>query len=212
MLVMKKLFRNTIVTIGFSYWLIFCLAQCDRNPQLVELNTVIPDVALDIRYATENNFVGKVLYPSARCYLVKPAAKALARVQQDLKSQGFQLVVFDGYRPHSVQKIMWEILPNPDYVADPATGSRHNRGYAVDVSLLDLEGNPVLMPTEFDDFSEKAHRDYQNLPAGAIRHRQILEETMVRHGFIPFSSEWWHFDYKGFEGRPILDVPIEDLP
>jgi len=208
---MRKIFRQSGI-IGLSFWLIISLTQCDRNPKLVELNTVIPNVVLDIRYATENNFVGKVLYPSARCFLVRPAAQALAKVQQDLNSQGFKLIVFDGYRPLSVQKIMWKILPNPDYIADPATGSRHNSGYAVDVSLLDPEGNPVLMPTEYDDFTPKAHRDYQDLPSEAIRHRHILEETMVRHGFIPMPSEWWHFDYQGFEGRPILDVPIESLP
>ncbi|MFH1213015.1 MAG: M15 family metallopeptidase [Candidatus Neomarinimicrobiota bacterium] len=198
--------------IVLSVLLAFCIAHCDRDPQLVELNKVIPGVALDIRYATENNFVGKVLYPSARCFLIEPAAKALAKVQRDLKNQGFQLIVYDGYRPLSVQKQMWVILPNPDFVADPSKGSRHNRGYAVDVSLLDLNGNPVLMPTEFDNFTEKARCDYQDLPAEAIRHRRILEETMVRHGFIPMPSEWWHFDYKGYEGRPILDVPIDSLP
>lgn len=209
---MEKIFRKTVGILGLSLWLAFNATQCARNPQLVELNTVIPDVVLDIRYATDNNFVGKVLYPSARCFLAEPAAKALAKVQRDLHEQGFQLVVYDGYRPLSVQKIMWEIMPNPNYVADPATGSRHNRGYAVDVSLLDLYGNPVLMPTEYDNFTERARRDYQDLPAEAIRHRQILEETMVHHDFIPMPSEWWHFDYKGFDKHPVLDISIDSLP
>ncbi len=200
-----------LLRIILAAFLVFTTIQCDRLPQLVELNQVIPDVVLDIRYATDNNFVGKVLYPSARCFLVKPAAKALAKVQQDLKEQGYQLVVFDGYRPLSVQKIMWGILPNPEFVADPATGSRHNRGYAVDVSLLDLNGKPLLMPTEFDNFSAKARRNYMDLPPEALRNRQILEDAMVRHGFTPLPSEWWHFDYKGYEGKPNLDIPIDSL-
>lgn len=202
-------FLSRAIVLGLL--LAFIAIQCERQPQLVELNKAIPGITLDIRYATADNFVGKVLYPSARCFLVKPAAKSLAKVQRDLQKQGYQIIVFDGYRPLSVQKIMWEIVSNPEFVADPAKGSRHNRGYAVDVSLLDLNGNPVLMPTPFDDFTEKARRDYQDLPPEAINHRQILEDAMVRCGFSPLPSEWWHFDYKGYEGKPNLDIPIDSL-
>jgi len=209
----KDLYRFAILCRAIVFGLLLTLAtvQCERQAQLVELNKVIPSIILDIRYATADNFVGKVLYPSARCFLVKPAAKALAKVQRDLKKQGYQLVVFDGYRPLSVQKIMWEIVANPEFVADPAKGSRHNRGYAVDVSLLDLDGNPVLMPTPFDDFTEKARRNCTDLPDEAIRNRQILENAMIRHGFSPLPSEWWHFDYKGYEDKPNLDIPLDSL-
>lgn len=194
-------------------FLIFWFSRCDSRPQgeLVELRKVIPDIILDIRYATPDNFTGQVLYQSARCFLVKDAAYALVRVQHDLKKHGYRLKVYDGYRPLSVQKKMWAILPNPEYVADPATGSRHNRGYAVDLTILDLDGNPVEMPTDYDDFSPKAHRDYQDLPAAAIVHRNLLEEVMVRHGFIPLPSEWWHFDYHGYENKPNLDIPIDAI-
>ncbi len=199
--------------IGLWLFLIFWFLGCYSRPQgeLVELRKVIPDVILDIRYATPDNFTGQVLYPSARCFLVKDAAYALVRVQHDLKKYGYRLKVYDGYRPLSVQKKMWAILPNPEYVADPATGSRHNRGYAVDLTILDLDGNPVEMPTDYDDFSPKAHRDYQDIPAAAIVHRHLLEEVMVRHGFIPLPSEWWHFDYHGYENKPNLDIPIDAI-
>ena len=189
------------------------VSNCERSnqPELVELNKIIPDVVLDIRYATTNNFVGEVLYPSARCFLVKDAALALKEIQQDLKKQGYRLKVYDGYRPLSVQKRMWEILPDSRYVADPKGGSRHNRGYAVDVSLLDIDGNAVLMPTEFDEFSEKAHSDYMDIPEEAKKHRKILRDAMEKRGFTGIDTEWWHFDYKGYEGKPNLDISIDDL-
>lgn len=189
------------------------VSNCERSdqPELVELNKVIPDVVLDIRYATTNNFVGEVLYPSARCFLVKDAALALKEVQQDLMKQGYKLKVYDGYRPLSVQKRMWEILPDSRYVADPKDGSRHNRGYAVDVSLLDIDGNAVLMPTEFDEFSEKAHSYYMDIPEEAKKHRKILRDAMEKQEFTGIDTEWWHFDYKGYEGKPNLDISIDDL-
>lgn len=179
--------------------------------ELVALNEVIPDIVLDIRYAAMNNFTGKAVYPDARCFLAKDAALALAKVQEDLKKQGYRLKVFDGYRPLSVQRIFWEILPDPRYVADPASGSKHNRGYAVDVTLVTRDGNEVTMPTEFDDFTERAHSDYMELPEEAIHHRAILHDAMKKHGFTPFETEWWHFDYQGWEDKPLLDIPLEEI-
>jgi D-alanyl-D-alanine dipeptidase len=198
-----------ILIVSFFHLEIAC--EKSELAELVELKEVIPDIILDIRYATENNFVCEVLYPSARCFLAKDAALALKEVQENLKIQGYRLKVFDGYRPLSVQKRMWEILPDSKYVANPATGSRHNKGYAVDVSLVDINGNDLLMPTEFDDFSEKAQSDYMDLPEEAIKNRQILKEAMEKHGFNQLSSEWWHFDYKGWENKPNLDIPIDSL-
>jgi len=206
--------RNTSFTRRYIF-LLLLLAVCSCQPKpshdLVELNRVIPDIILDIRYATTDNFVGEVLYPSARCFLAKEPAKALKKVQADLKQQGYCLKVFDGYRPLSVQKRMWEILPDNRYVADPATGSNHNRAYSVDVALLDLDGKDVIMPSEFDDFSERAHMDFMDCPPEAIRHRQILKETMERHGFTGIDSEWWHFNYQGYKDKPVLDIPIDQL-
>ncbi|GMV92021.1 MAG: hypothetical protein AMXMBFR82_17990 [Candidatus Hydrogenedentota bacterium] len=175
----------------------------------MELVEVVPDILLDLRYATDNNFTGEVVYPVARCFLVRDAALALRDAQADLRPLGYRLKVFDGYRPLSVQRRFWEILPDPQYVADPRIGSRHNRGYAVDLTLVDLDGNSVAMPTEFDDFTERAHRDSLAASAEAIGHREILETVMVRHGFIPFPTEWWHFDYRGYEDKPNLDIPLD---
>jgi D-alanyl-D-alanine dipeptidase len=191
-----------------------CATTTERGAEqadLVELVDVIPDILLDIRYATANNFTGEVIYPVACCFLVRDAALALKHVQQDLRPLGYRLKVFDGYRPLSAQQKFWEILPDPNYVADPTVGSRHNRGYAVDLTLVDRNGDDVAMPTDYDDFTERAHRDYLAVPVEAIGHREILETVMVRHGFIPFPTEWWHFDFRGYEGKPNLDVPLDSL-
>lgn len=205
--------KVTLIRMAFCLTLLLSVFSCQPKPapDLVELNRIIPDIVLDIRYATTNNFVGEVLYPSARCFLAREPALALKKVQADLKKQGYRLKVFDGYRPLSVQKRMWEILPDNRYVADPATGSNHNRAYSVDVTLLNLDGSDVLMPSEFDDFSERAHMDYMDCPAEAIRHRKILHETMQRHGFSGIDSEWWHFNYKGYKDKPVLDISLDQL-
>ncbi|MFA4839008.1 MAG: M15 family metallopeptidase [Candidatus Neomarinimicrobiota bacterium] len=193
-----------LIVLVFAY---FTGAQTD----LIELKAIIPDIELDIRYATTNNFVGQILYPSDRCFLVRDAVNALNAVQADLKTKGYKLKVFDGYRPLSVQWRMWAIMPNPIFVADPKTGSRHNKGYAVDLTLITIDGDSVQMPTPFDDFTEKASRSFQNLPEPALKHRQILEDAMEAHGFTGLSSEWWHFDYQDFEGKPNLDIPIDKI-
>jgi len=205
--------KNYLIHPVLGLLLLLAAFSCEPKPVhgLVELNRVIPDIVLDIRYATTNNFVGEVLYPSARCFLAKEPARALKKVQADLKQQGFRLKVYDGYRPLSVQKQMWAILPDNRYVADPATGSNHNRAYSVDVALIDLKGIDVLMPSEFDDFSERAHMDYMDCPPEAIHHRQILRETMERHGFSSIDSEWWHYNFQGYKDKPVLDISIDCL-
>ncbi|HOL21997.1 MAG TPA: M15 family metallopeptidase [bacterium] len=172
----------------------------------MNVKDVIPDILLDIRYATPNNFTGKVLYPSADCFLAKEVALALKDVQEDLKKQGYCLKIFDGYRPLSVQKEMWKALPDKRYVANPEKGSVHNRGYAVDLTIVKLNGTPVTMPTDFDEFSIKAQSDYKDLPPLAIKHREILQKTMMKYGFIPIKTEWWHFNYPGYKNKPVLDI------
>lgn len=207
-------------TLALILVLLVAIPACRPSPapekaspqtELVELNTVIPDIILDIRYATTNNFTGKAVYPVARCFLVKEAAQALAQVQADLHKLGYGLKIYDGYRPLSVQKLFWSILPDPKFVADPAQGSRHNRGYAVDLTLVDAAGDEVLMPTPFDDFTERAGREFMNLPKEALAHRALLEAAMTCRGFIPYESEWWHFDFRGFDGKPNLDIPLDKI-
>ncbi|EEF60920.1 D-alanyl-D-alanine dipeptidase [Pedosphaera parvula] len=185
------------------------LAGCSTNKQmadLVDVKRVVPGVVLDIRYATTNNFTGKKLYPVAKCCLRKEAAVSLREVQEELHELGYGLKIYDGYRPLSVQKKMWEVYPHEDYVANPAKGSRHNRGAAVDLTLIRLDGTAVSMPTEFDDFTEKAHRNYMDLPEEQIQNRELLARIMTAHGFKGLPAEWWHFDYKNWERYEILDI------
>jgi len=178
---------------------------------LVDVATVDSTIVIDLPYATTNNFTGQKLYEVHRCFLRKSVAERLARVQKRLRQQGLGLKIWDGYRPRSVQWRMWELVPDPRYVADPRKGSRHNRGAAVDVTLVDSLGQELEMPTTFDDFSERAHRDYPDVSEKARLHKQILEEAMTSEGFIPLPTEWWHFDDPNWQKYPILDIPIEEL-
>lgn len=183
-----------------------------NDADLVDVQKVIPGIVLDIRYATTNNFTGQKLYPVSKCYLRREAADDLKQVQDDLRGMGLALKIFDGYRPLSVQKKMWAIYPHEDYVANPAKGSRHNRGAAVDLTLIRTDGSEVPMPTPFDTFSIKAHRDYKELPADVLHNRDLLEKVMTRHHFHGLESEWWHFDLKDFKRYEILDVDYSQLP
>ncbi|MES2274173.1 MAG: D-alanyl-D-alanine dipeptidase [Chlamydiota bacterium] len=178
---------------------------------LVELKKISPGVILDIRYATPHNFAARTVYSSARCYLQRRTAERLDRVQRSLEIRGFGLKVFDGYRPLSVQKIFWSVLPDPQYVADPLVGSKHNRGAAVDLTLVDRRGEELLMPTSFDDFTESAHHDYQGAQVEAIQNRNFLKSAMESEGFLSFPSEWWHYDDPDWERYPILNVSFESL-
>jgi D-alanyl-D-alanine dipeptidase len=132
-------------------------------------------------------------------------------VQAELEASGLRLKVFDCYRPLSVQRKLWELVPDERYVADPKKGSRHNRGAAVDLTLVTADGGEVAMPTAYDEFTEKAHRDYQALPASALRNRALLERVMVKHGFVGLPTEWWHFDDADWEKYPVLDVDFREL-
>jgi len=179
---------------------------------LVNLETAIPSLHLDIRYATEENFTGRVLYPFPDAYLHRDAAEALAAVQSDLRQAGLALKVFDGYRPLSVQQAMWDLIQDERYVSNPAVNrGRHTRGTAVDVTLIDLEGNELPMPTDYDDFSERAHSDAEDVTPEQKRYRWLLRKAMMRHGFQSYPYEWWHFDYRGWEGYPVLDIDFESL-
>jgi len=179
---------------------------------LVPLEYVQPPVLPEVRYATAHNFTGRVLYPVPRVFLHKDTARALARVQRDLQKRGLGLKLWDGYRPLSVQHEMWNLIRDERYVSNPAKNKgRHTRGTAVDVTLIDKLGRELPMPSDFDDFSEKAHRDYQGGTADQRRNRQLLQTVMQRHGFLGYPTEWWHFDLKNWENYPPLDIPIENL-
>ncbi len=161
----------------------------------------------DIRYATKNNFTGRQVYPEARCVLKRPAAAALLRAASAARKapEPFSLCILDCYRPLSVQKIFWGIMPDERYVADPAKGSLHNRGMAVDAAACDGNGKWLELPTAFDDFTEKARRDYAGLTPAQIANRTKLEKVFRDAGFEGLPTEWWHFDYPGWETAPVLD-------
>ncbi len=187
-------------------------ASTSAPHDFVDVARLEPTLHVDLRYATENNFTGQVVYPtSARCYLRMRVALRLQRVQHELRQQGLGLKLFDCYRPLSVQRRFFALVPDERYVANPSKGSRHNRGAAVDLTLVDTAGVEAVMPTAFDDFSERAHRDYMALPAEAIANRARLEAAMVRQGFVPLPTEWWHFDDRDAKGDPLADVRFEDL-
>jgi D-alanyl-D-alanine dipeptidase len=175
---------------------------------LVDAAAAIPGLRLDIRYATPRNFTGRVLYPRPRCLLRPAVVERLARAQAAAAAAGMGLKVFDCYRPLSVQRAMWTLVPDERYVADPAKGSRHNRGAAVDLTLVDAAGAELPMPTGFDDFSARAHRDYDDLPPAVLANRARLERLMSEAGFTGLPTEWWHFDADGWERYEVLDLPI----
>jgi D-alanyl-D-alanine dipeptidase len=184
------------------------------KPDLVELVKLDPAIKLDIRYATSNNFLGTPVYTQARAFLQRPAAEALHRANRELKDRGYGLIIHDGYRPWYVTKIFWEATPTDKkiFVADPAAGSNHNRGCAVDLSLYDLAtGAEVTMPSGYDEMSERAYADFPGGTADERARRALLREVMEQQGFKVNPEEWWHFDYKDWKKYPILNVRFENI-
>lgn len=181
-------------------------------PDLVDLARFDARLRFDIRYATPNNFMGRALYPQAKAVAQRPVAEALSRVQTRAESAGYGLLIFDAYRPWRITRMMWkETLPESrEFVANPRTGSRHNRGCSIDLSLH-KSGVEVVMPSPYDDFTPAAYRSNTNAPPEALAASRMLEEWMVAEGFIPLANEWWHYDWKDWRLYPIMDVPLEDV-
>lgn len=179
---------------------------------LIDLTRAVPGIVTDIRYATTSNFTHRQVYTSPRAFLRKPAATALAEVQQDLAKSGLGLKVFDAYRPYAATLLFWNLIHDTLFVADPAKGSRHNRGCAVDVTLVSLDdGRELDMPTPYDEFSAAAAANYQDIPEKAKANRQILIDAMAARGFQVMDSEWWHFDFQGWKGFGLMDLTFEEL-
>lgn len=206
---MKKF--DFLISFAFALSFLFLVDSLyAQRSKLVNIQELDSTILIDVRYATENNFTGQKLYETDKVYLIKEAAQDLVKANKYLKEKyNLRLKIYDGYRPLSVQKKMWAIMPDDRYVANPAKGSRHNRGCAVDLTLVDSLGNELDMGTHYDDFTEKSHIDYKNLPPEVLRNRRILQEAMTKFNFTPMRTEWWHFDYKGWEKYPILDIPIK---
>jgi len=168
----------------------------DTVKEWVEVDFETQGIQNKMAYADTANFMHQKIYPCARCFLRPEVADALEEANQIAKDKGYTLVVYDCYRPYGYQKVMYDIVNDPLYVAPPGKGSNHNRGRAIDLSLADENGNLLDMGTAFDDFTAKSHYDAEGLSREARRNRKTLRNIMKRAGFTPYNSEWWHFDYK----------------
>lgn len=182
--------------------------------EMVELKGRIPSIIYDLRYASENNFMQRLMYPAGTniAFLRRPAADSLQKVQEALKEDGLGLKIFDAYRPYSVSKLFWELVKDERYVANPAKGSNHNRGTAIDLTLVDLQsGQELDMGTGFDNFSDTAHHGFKHLPQQALYNREKLKTLMSKFGFTPLSTEWWHYTYQSNLKFNVLDISFKKL-
>lgn len=197
---MKKLFF--IITA-----LVFILQiQAQNDTTIVYLADIDSTIVQDVKYATKDNFTKQVLYPNDDVLIRKVVGEKLSEAHKYLlENYNLRIKIFDGFRPYSVTKLMWEIYPDDRYVADPAKGSRHNRGAAVDVTLIDEDGNELEMGTGYDAFTVKSHYAYEDLPDSVKANRKLLRDVMDKFGFDPLTSEWWHFDFRGWTRFSILD-------
>lgn len=185
-----------------------------READLIELIKLDKTIKLDIRYATTDNFVGRAVYPEARAFLQRPAGEALLKVHKWLNKQGLGVVIYDGYRPWSITKLFWEVVSDDKrtFVADPAKGSKHNRGCAVDLAIYDLKtGKAVPMPSAYDEFTERASPNYAGGTDEERQNRDKLIQLMHAHGFTVNANEWWHFDYNAWQDYAIYDIPFSEV-
>jgi D-alanyl-D-alanine dipeptidase len=188
--------------------LVLAVSAAEPSPGLVDLAEVLPRAVLDLRYATPHNFLKEAVYAHPRCLLRAEVAHALATAELQLEAKGYRLLLWDCYRPLSVQRAMWKRVPVKGLVADPEHGgSHHNRGTAVDAALADLEGKPVAMCTDHDDFSRAGRRDAPCAPEPAAR-RAALRQALEAAGFTTIRTEWWHFDAPNAGAAPLLDQPL----
>lgn len=176
---------------------------------LIELKKLDTTFSLDLKYATKDNFTGMVLYKRAIAIININTAKKLIKANNFLKKYGYHIKIYDAYRPLSVQKLMWKVYPNKKYLADPKKGSNHNRGSAVDITMVDKNGVEALMPSKFDEFSDRAHINYTGASKLAIKNRELLAKAMTSNGFRRISNEWWHFDDLNYKLYPILDIGFD---
>ncbi|MDP9079863.1 MAG: M15 family metallopeptidase [Bacteroidota bacterium] len=180
--------------------------------RLVEIKKYIPEIVLDIRYATTNNFMHQRMYQQARAFARLPVVLALKDVEADLKTSGLGIKIYDAYRPYAITVKFYEQARDTNFVADPRKGSKHNRGCAIDMGLIDLKtGKELDMPTGFDSFSKKASANYPDLPKQELANRELLKSVMSAHGFKVIPTEWWHYDFNGWSNYPLLDIPFSEI-
>ncbi len=186
--------------------------QADSNKTLVEIKQVIPNIVLDVRYATTNNFLGKVFYPQAKAFARLPVVQALQKIQQELNAQGLWIKIYDGYRPYAVTVQFYQSYPDSTYVASPWTGSKHNRGCALDLTLVQLKsGKELKMPTPYDTTEETSWADAPVKNKKALRNRELLKAVMTKYGFTVEPSEWWHYNFVGWQNYELMDISFEVL-
>jgi|UniRef100_UPI004028B6F4 D-alanyl-D-alanine dipeptidase len=179
-----------------------------EDDEYVLVNKYIPDIYVELMYATDNNFTGVRIYDFTDAYLRYGTVKKLANVQKELKEQGYSLKIWDAYRPFEAQQKLWEVYPDPNYVANPANGmKKHNLGGTVDITMVAADGSVISMPTEFDDFSLKADRDYSDIEdEEAVNNVMILQNAMENNGFTGYQGEWWDYsdtvEYEAVDFEP----------
>jgi D-alanyl-D-alanine dipeptidase len=178
---------------------------------LVNLENMDSSMLIDLRYATSDNFTDTVLYPISICLLREETAQKLIKAEARFEALGYRIKIWDAYRPLSVQQIMYDATEDKAYIANPENGSRHNRGAAVDITLVDAEDNELEMPSGFDDFSINAHRDNPDMPETAKKNMDVLTSVMTECGFTSINSEWWHFDDSDWQSYPVLDIHLESF-
>jgi D-alanyl-D-alanine dipeptidase len=223
---------TVVIFFIFSFSAIFCRAQpCktdakvisnkvdlllsvknDPAKKFVDLRKAIPGMVIDLRYATAGNFTKTVLYHHPQAYLREAPANALKQVQDELHKKGLALKLYDAFRPFSVTCKIWRIVPDRRYAANPRKGSNHNRGLAVDVTIVDMKsGKELDMGTAFDSFTDTAHHSFTQLPAQVLANRQLLKNTMWKHGFGLVPDEWWHYQWKNNHDYEVIDLDFDDL-
>lgn len=202
---------NKLITLSLTSLMATSALVAQPKHDLVAVQSLIPTIQLDIRYATTENVFGTKLYEQPVCYLRRGTAEKLANVQAELNELGFGLKIFDGYFPVSIHKKMIARTTDTRYIPDADIDCPHSRGCALDVTLVRLDGEPVVMPTEFDDPSEKANRTFMDLAPDIIVARNLLEHTLIKHGFLADHDKWWHFDDADWQEYDILDIAFKEL-
>jgi D-alanyl-D-alanine dipeptidase len=188
--------------------------KLDSTKKMIEIKSSMPSIQYDLRYATTNNFMNRIIYSKNTdiTFLRLPAIQALKKIQSELNQQGLGLKVFDAYRPYSVTEKFWELVKDEKYVANPSKGSGHNRGIAVDLTIIkSATGEELNMGTGFDNFSDTAHQSFNNLPEEILQNRALLKSTMEKYGFKAFETEWWHYYLDNGNRFEILDIDFKKL-
>ncbi|MCW7488089.1 M15 family metallopeptidase [Leptospira meyeri] len=186
--------------------------QKTPNKELLNLEKTIPGILLDIKYATSNNFTKQTIYKEAKAFARKPVAEALGEAQTEFLKLGYSIKIFDAYRPYAATVKFFEIIGDTRYVASPKTGSRHNKGCAIDLTLVDIKTKKEIpMPTEYDSFRKEAWAEAPVSDPEILKNRTVLINTLGKYGFRVNKTEWWHYDFLECAGFEVLDIPFEEL-